>query len=99
MDNRKKPDQPAEEGRNPRYHVYVRLPFNRGDFVDPGTVSRTVQSDKTSLTISSKVNWDEKKSEALWSILSDSSLADVDCQYFPPYPTASLLTIQTGTKL
>ncbi|KAK4133346.1 hypothetical protein BT67DRAFT_47601 [Trichocladium antarcticum] len=61
MDNRKKPDQPAEEGRNPRYHVYVRLPFNRGDFVDPGTV-----------------NWDEKKSEALWSILSDSSLADVD---------------------
>ena len=39
MDNRKKPDQPTEEGRNPRYHVYVRLPFNRGDFVDPGPVS------------------------------------------------------------
>jgi hypothetical protein len=26
--------------REPRYHVYVRLPFNRGDFVDPPPVSR-----------------------------------------------------------
>jgi hypothetical protein len=29
----------AEERREPTYHVYIRLPFNRGDFVDPGTVS------------------------------------------------------------
>ncbi|KAL2263628.1 hypothetical protein VTK26DRAFT_5891 [Humicola hyalothermophila] len=61
MEKHRKPDKPPEDGRQPKYHVYVRLPFNRGDFVDPGTV-----------------NWDEKKSEALWSILSDASIADVD---------------------
>ncbi|KAL2020994.1 hypothetical protein VTK56DRAFT_7768 [Thermocarpiscus australiensis] len=58
---RKRPEQAADEDRDPKYHVYVRLPFSRGDFVDPGPV-----------------NWDEKKSEALWSILSDVSLTDVD---------------------
>ncbi|KAL2161230.1 hypothetical protein VTH06DRAFT_8450, partial [Thermothelomyces fergusii] len=60
-ERRRRPDRDAEEGREPRYHVYIRLPFNRGDFVDPGTV-----------------NWSEKKSEALWSILSDSVLDNVD---------------------
>ncbi|KAH6855195.1 hypothetical protein B0I37DRAFT_411206 [Chaetomium sp. MPI-CAGE-AT-0009] len=60
-DRRKKPEQPAEERPEPRYHVYIRLPFDRGDFVDPGTV-----------------NWSEKKSEALWSILSDSLSDNVD---------------------
>ena len=38
-DRRKRPEQAAEEVREPKYHVYIRLPFNRGDFVDPGTVS------------------------------------------------------------
>lgn len=38
-ERRRKADLDAEEGREPRYHVYIRLPFNRGDFVDPGTVS------------------------------------------------------------
>ncbi|KAJ4298523.1 hypothetical protein N0V88_003553 [Collariella sp. IMI 366227] len=57
MDGRRRIEKAAiEEHREPRYHVYVRLPFNRGNFVDPGTV-----------------NWNEKKSEALWSILSGSS--------------------------
>ena len=39
MDRHKRPEKTPEEGRQPKYHVYVRLPFNRGDFVDPGTVS------------------------------------------------------------
>ncbi|KAK3298260.1 uncharacterized protein B0H64DRAFT_70280 [Chaetomium fimeti] len=60
-DRRKKPEQPPQERPEPRYHVYIRLPFDRGDFVDPGTV-----------------NWSEKKSEALWSILSDSLSDNVD---------------------
>ena len=37
-DKRKKPEQPTEERPEPKYHVYIRLPFDRGDFVDPGTV-------------------------------------------------------------
>lgn len=38
-------EQASEESRAPRYHVYIRLPFNRGDFVDPGPVSfRTVSA-------------------------------------------------------
>ncbi|KAG7291616.1 hypothetical protein NEMBOFW57_001635 [Staphylotrichum longicolle] len=60
-DRRKRPEQVPEERREPRYHVYIRLPFNRGDFIDPGTV-----------------NWDEKKSDALWAVLSDSSLGNVN---------------------
>ncbi|KAK3941944.1 hypothetical protein QBC46DRAFT_362981 [Diplogelasinospora grovesii] len=51
------------ERREPQYHVYVRLPFNRGDFVDPPPV-----------------NWDERKSEALWSILSGVSQTEIDCK-------------------
>ncbi|KAK4164194.1 hypothetical protein QBC43DRAFT_318286 [Cladorrhinum sp. PSN259] len=47
-----------KEDKSPRYTVYVRLPFQRGDFVDP-----------------QPVNWDEKKSEALWSIIWDPSRA------------------------
>ncbi|KAK4125021.1 hypothetical protein N657DRAFT_689392 [Parathielavia appendiculata] len=69
MDLKQRTDKPAtntrkrlEERREPRYHVYIRLPFNRGDFVDPGTV-----------------NWNEIKSDALWAVLSDSSLGHVDC--------------------
>ncbi|KAK3311382.1 uncharacterized protein B0T15DRAFT_72788 [Chaetomium strumarium] len=60
-DKRKRYENPVEERPEPRYHVYIRLPFKRGDFVDPGPV-----------------NWSDKKSEALWSILSDVSLDDVD---------------------
>ncbi|KAL2136398.1 hypothetical protein VTI74DRAFT_3832 [Chaetomium olivicolor] len=62
MDGRKRSEQlTTDDRREPRYHVYVRLPFNRGDFVDPGPV-----------------NWSEKKSEVLWSILSGPSPENVD---------------------
>ncbi|KAK3905021.1 hypothetical protein C8A05DRAFT_31176 [Staphylotrichum tortipilum] len=60
-ERRKRPGKAPDAPREPRYHVYIRLPFNRGDFVDPGTV-----------------NWNEKKSEALWTILSDASLGNVN---------------------
>jgi len=35
--------------REPKYHIYVRLPFNRGDFVDPPPVSlpASAQAPKT----------------------------------------------------
>ncbi|KAK3331023.1 hypothetical protein B0H66DRAFT_635979 [Apodospora peruviana] len=45
----------------PRYHVYVRLPLYRGDFVDPPPV-----------------NWDERHSEALWSIISGVSQTEIN---------------------
>ncbi len=38
-DRRKRVEQPLGERREPRYHVYIRLPFNRDDFVDPEPVS------------------------------------------------------------
>ncbi|KAK3393046.1 hypothetical protein B0H63DRAFT_457235 [Podospora didyma] len=59
----KKPDAPSalKEKREPKYHVYVRLPFNRGDFVDPPPM-----------------DWDEKKSDALWSIISGASQTEID---------------------
>ncbi|KAK3500883.1 hypothetical protein B0T13DRAFT_466686 [Neurospora crassa] len=50
-----------QDRREPRYHVYVRLPFNRGDFVDPPPVS-----------------WDDRKSEALWTIISGVSQTEID---------------------
>ncbi|KAA8628104.1 hypothetical protein SMACR_05468 [Sordaria macrospora] len=52
-----------QDRREPRYHVYVRLPFNRGDFVDPPPVS-----------------WDDRKSEALWTIISGVSQTEIDCK-------------------
>lgn len=38
-DRRKKPEPPDDNPKEPRYHVYIRLPFNRPPgFVEPGTV-------------------------------------------------------------
>ncbi|KAK0613142.1 hypothetical protein B0T17DRAFT_542955 [Bombardia bombarda] len=51
----------TKEKREPKYHVFVRLPFNRGDFVDPPPL-----------------DWDERKSEALWGVLSGVSQTDID---------------------
>jgi hypothetical protein len=84
-DRRKRSDPAADEPREPRYHVYIRLPFERGDFVDPGTVSLALcPSHAPSITdLSSKVNWDEKKSEALWGFISgSSSLENVNCMSY-----------------
>ncbi|KAK3997009.1 hypothetical protein QBC44DRAFT_126754 [Cladorrhinum sp. PSN332] len=56
--NERQQKQASKEDKAPKYTVYVRLPFRRGDFVDPPPV-----------------NWDEKKSEELWSIIWDPSRA------------------------
>jgi hypothetical protein len=43
-DRRTRYEKPVEERPEPKFHVYIRLPFKRGDFVDPGPVSpRTVR--------------------------------------------------------
>ncbi|KAL2269466.1 hypothetical protein VTJ83DRAFT_1650 [Remersonia thermophila] len=61
-DRPKKPEPPEDSPKEPRYHVYIRLPFHRPPgFVEPGTV-----------------NWNEKKSEKLWTVLSNSSIESVD---------------------
>ncbi|KAK3396051.1 hypothetical protein B0T20DRAFT_441475 [Sordaria brevicollis] len=62
MSHRERPGSSSnQDKREPRYHVYVRLPFNRGDFVDPPPVS-----------------WDDRKSEALWTIISGVSQTEID---------------------
>ncbi|KAK0733665.1 hypothetical protein B0T26DRAFT_745686 [Lasiosphaeria miniovina] len=55
------PSLPSKEKKEPKYHVYIRLPFNRGDFVDPPPM-----------------DWDERKSEALWGIISGASQTEID---------------------
>jgi hypothetical protein len=90
-----------------RYHVYVRLPFKRGDFVDPPPVScctvplafqvaaslppnayYAVQYIRArqgwaadTFFAAPQVNWDERKSEALWSIVSGVAKTEIDCEF------------------
>lgn len=81
------PERAAKARMEPKYHVYVRLPFNRGDFVDPPPVRLALCIlgivDRLTNT-RSKVNWDDKKSEALWAIISGVSETEIDCLLFPP---------------
>ncbi|KAL1882095.1 hypothetical protein VTK73DRAFT_2504 [Phialemonium thermophilum] len=51
----------SDRRRQPKYHVYIRLPFERGDFVDPPPV-----------------DWDETKSEALWSVISSVAKTEIE---------------------
>ncbi|KAK2075174.1 hypothetical protein P8C59_009321 [Phyllachora maydis] len=44
-----------------KYVLYVRLPFKRGDFVDPPPV-----------------DWNQRKSEQLWSIISGVAKTEID---------------------
>ncbi|KAK3695499.1 hypothetical protein B0T22DRAFT_438486 [Podospora appendiculata] len=39
MASKDRPEPPKRDKMEPRYHVYMRLPFNRGDFVDPPPVN------------------------------------------------------------
>jgi hypothetical protein len=63
----------------PSYTVFIRLPFPRGDFVDPPSVSAPLYL-QTMLTF--QVEWDAAKDKALWKILSKASKnSDIDCMY------------------
>ena len=75
----------------PKYEVYVRLPFNRGGFVDPPPVSvmspRLIHTVMTAihenLTPFHQVDWDDSKSDALWNIISEVERTErkIDCKW------------------
>ena len=61
-----------------KFTVFIRLPFPRGDFVDPPPVSAASQLISISLT--RQVEWNAAKDQALWNILSRPSKGDdLDC--------------------
>ena len=65
---------------DPSYTVFIRLPFARGDFVDPLSVCFP-SSWRTIADV--QVEWDASKDKALWKILSKASKnSDIDCKYF-----------------
>lgn len=69
----------------PSYTVYIRLPFPRGDFVDPPPVSdpslcRHIPSPILIDLHSHQVKWDASKDESLWKILSGVSKTEIDCE-------------------
>lgn len=69
----------------PSYTVYIRLPFPRGDFVDPPPVSDPKPVPACSITIlinilSHQVKWDASKDESLWKILSGVAKTEIDCE-------------------
>lgn len=71
----------------PSYTVYIRLPFPRGDFVDPPPVSDPTLYCHKSITVLisiylHQVKWDASKDESLWRILSGVAKTEIDCKLF-----------------
>lgn len=69
----------------PSYTVYIRLPFPRGDFVDPPPVSnpslcRNIPSPILTDVPPHQVKWDASKDESLWRILSGVAKTEIDCE-------------------
>lgn len=68
---------------SPIYTVYVRVPFPRGDFVDPPPVRLlpSMLSFMDALAEDLKVEWDAAKERSLWKVLSKASKnSDIDCK-------------------
>jgi hypothetical protein len=65
-----------------QFTVFIRLPFPRGDFVDPAPVIArpTGSACGPPLTLL-QVEWNAAKDQALWNILSRPSKGDdIDCK-------------------
>ncbi len=93
-DNQEPPLSKEEEReRDMKYHVYVRLPFKRGDFVDPRPVSwsRLIARRWSETKLHLQAEWDETKSEALWSIISGVAQTEIACQHNPLRPPLGVL--------
>ena len=67
---------------NVHYTVLVRLPFPRGDFVDPPAVTQLCCLSSATSTDDRQVTWDSSKDHELWDILSKASTkgTDLDCE-------------------
>lgn len=74
------------EPPDPRFTVLVRLPFPRGDFVDPPAVRFHSHrppppvSHSCSMLTSIQPNWTAAKDRVLWEALLQPSKA-IDCEF------------------
>ena len=87
---------PIQQDNN--FTVFIRLPFPRGDFVDPPPAScgpRKFKSDLQRLPLTgNQVLWNAAKDQALWDILSRTPRGDdVDC-ICQPHSTKWLIFIR-----
>lgn len=78
----------AGKGKMPQdvhYTLFVRLPFARGDFVNPPLVILCDHSRKRDdNAYGDKVDWDAVKDQALWNILSQNPRSTtINCKYAP----------------
>lgn len=64
------------------YTCFIRLPFLRGDFVDPPQVSKTWEICSFDRYWHEQVDWNSTKDRALWKIISKASNSkELDCMY------------------
>jgi hypothetical protein len=63
-----------------QFTMLIRLPFARGNFVDPPQVREANVSRMTMLT-HVQVQWDADRDRQLWKVISKSSkTSDLDCE-------------------
>ena len=77
-------DHLVQDEKHCHFTVFIRLPFPRGDFVDPSPVSST-QSGAALLSLTNihQIDWDSSKDRALWDILSRAPKGrEADCTNF-----------------
>lgn len=73
----------AQDEKHCHFTVFIRLPFPRGDFVDPPPVSTTQKGAALSLINIPQIDWDSSKDRALWDILSRAPKGrEADCTNF-----------------
>jgi Atg29 N-terminal domain len=72
------------------FTVFVRLPFNRGEFVDPPPVLAQIVLGNRTLLMLSQVSWNAAKEKGLWEIISRQSRSnELNCRprkYSPSKP-------------
>ena len=75
------PQSPTEPD-NVHYTVFIRLPFPRGDFVDPPSVSFQVSRYGADSANAKQVDWNANKDRELSDLLSKATAKgrDIDCE-------------------
>ncbi len=63
------------------FTVFVRLPFNRGDFVDPPPVWAEITIEIDTILILLQVAWNAAKEQELWAVISRQSKSnEINCR-------------------
>lgn len=75
----------ADTSTADHFTVFIRLPFPRGDFIDPPPVCHQLRGFDTTgmLTWIKQVEWTAEKQRRLWDELSQSADIGIDCEAAP----------------